>query len=167
MAFAGKFTISQTSDPSVIKLTDTSVGSDGTITGRTVRLYRADGTLFSGPTAWAIGDATVTLAILEKDIALNVVVDWLVPSPGAGNTYVFSQIFAFIMYGEYMAYKLTQLQTSNPAVITDTDYRTNKMRLRVDLDSAVNAINFGADLYAAQTCIDDYNFMILNQKNFF
>lgn len=168
MAFNGAFTITETAVPNIFILTDTSLGSDVNLTGRVINIYRADGTLYVDPIAWAIGDSTITLDILPADIALNIQVAWIssvvLASP---STYSAQLIKAFTGHGELFYYRLTQLQLSNPAIIQSVAYFQKKLELREALDSAVQAIDVGHDLFAASSCVERYAYLIANQQYFF
>lgn len=168
MAFNGAFTIAVTSDPSTFVLTDTSVGSDTNLTGRTVYLYQASSQLLVSAISWPLANNTININVLDKDYALNVVVDWQSSSPlPSPSTYSYSLIYAFIGYAMQFLYQLTQNQTSQPAIIDDKDYYYNKGVLITEMDSAINAISPGGDLFAAQSCINRYQLLINNQTYFF
>lgn len=168
MAFNAAYSLATTDTPDVFVLTDTSTGSDANLTGRQVFLYQADNTLLVPVINWPIGDSTIEINQLTQDYALNILVVWTssdpLPSP---STYTYSQIYAFTGFGEQFYYQLTQNQTSTPDIIQDTNYFNSKMILRVELDSATQAINVGSDLYSAQGCITRYQYLIQNSNYFF
>lgn len=105
MAFNGDFSVSQTSDISGFTISDVSTGADANLTGRTLFLYKTDGSLLTGsPINWPIANSALTLTgILPKDYSLSIVVNWAssdpLPSPSTytktaistftGNTYNF------------------------------------------------------------------------------
>jgi hypothetical protein len=169
MAFNGAFTIAESATAlGSFILTDTSTGSDANLTGRTIYIYKVDGELYTEAISWPIGTTTKTLAILDKDYAFNIKIDWASSSPLADpSTYTYSQIFAFTKFGEYEYGTLTRLQTSIPTVISDTKYYQYKMHLRVELDAAKHAIDFMEDHYAAQRCIDRYQYLITKKRLFY
>lgn len=169
MPIVPSFSISQGADPSAIILTDTSSGSDGTITDRKINLYDSANVLFGAspydfPYVSGAGD-TITINPLLKDKALNIVITWVNSSSG----YTSSQIFAFTGYGQQFYNGLTRAQTSQPSIVNDQNYYTNKGILETELNSAALAIGDMNDQFAAQNCIDRYTFMIniTNQKLFF
>lgn len=77
MAFNGSFQISQTSDVTSFIITDNSTGSDPNLTGRTISLFLADGSLLGGSTIdWPIGEGSIkTISLLTRDYSLNIKVD--------------------------------------------------------------------------------------------
>ena len=82
--FVPSFAVSQNLGfPSVIVLTDTSTGTDETISQRNVYLQKADGTFLvpEGTTTnyivWSIVLNTISIDVLDKDYALNVMVDYV------------------------------------------------------------------------------------------
>lgn len=168
MAFNSAFTITPTADASTFILTDSSTGSDGNLTGRTIYLIQTSGAYLVFPIPWPIGQSSITLNLLQQDIALNIRVDWSSSSPlPSPSTYTYSQIYAFVGYGQLYVYQLTQYQTSKPTVIDDSNYYSNKSKLITEIDSALSAIVTGADLYGAQSAIDRYQFLIKNSQYFF
>ena len=112
MPLSPNFTASQNSGtPNLIFLTDTSTGSDGTITKRRIYLLQSDGTyLVPAGTAtnyieWALVDVTTSLNVLIQDTALSINVEWLT----ASNVVVANKTtsFAFKAYNETFYYGLT------------------------------------------------------------
>jgi RecB family endonuclease NucS len=84
VALSPAFTVAQTvGNPSVLVITDTSTGSDGTITQRRVYLQKADGTYLvpDGTTTdyieWALADTEIEIDALDKDYGLSILVEWL------------------------------------------------------------------------------------------
>ena len=84
MSFVPNFTASQTSgQPSVIVLTDTSVGTDVTIASRRVYLLQSNGTFLvpAGTTTdyvvWDLVDTSISLDVLSQDSALSITVQWM------------------------------------------------------------------------------------------
>src|SRR5687767_11906231 len=72
MAYNAAFTISSLIIPGSFVLTDTSTGSDPAITGRTIELRQADGTLLTGaviPFPLSAGNS-ITLNVLDIDYDL-------------------------------------------------------------------------------------------------
>jgi hypothetical protein len=64
-------------------------------------------------------------------------------------------------------YQLTESQSSNPNITQDTNYYNNKMALFTEVQSALNAINVGADLAGAQGCINRALNYTTNQNLYF
>lgn len=168
MAFNSIFTITPTASPSTFILTDTSSGSDPNLTGRLISLYTASGALLVPAISWPIADSTISLDVLEQDIALNISVTWSSSSPlPSPSTYIYTQIYAFVKYGQNFVYNLTQYQESNPSVVQDTNWYANKLQLLCEILSAQNAIDTGESQFSAQMCIDRYQYLITNENYFF
>jgi len=161
-------TIQNSGTPSYLNFTDTSTGSDGTITTRRIYMLQADGTYLvpKGTTTdyvlWSIASATLSLNLLTQDTALSIKVDW-VNSVGT-VLYTKTTAYGFSAFGETFYYGLTQNEVpiTNPNVALSTNYFQNKMLLRVYLDSAGQAVSFASDLYAAQVAYDSGTFLIQN-----
>ena len=172
MPLSPNFTASQNSGtPNLIFLTDTSTGSDGTITKRRIYLLQSDGTyLVPAGTAtnyieWALVDVTTSLNVLIQDTALSITVQWLT----AGNVEVASLTtsFAFTAYNETFYYGLTESQVANANLTASTNWYQTKMILRVELDSAYQAISFASDIFSAQAALNRATFISTNQSYFF
>ena len=178
MAITANFSASQNSGtPNIITLTDTSTGSDTSITKRRIYLLKADGTYLvpSGTTTsyivWDITNVntreplTISLDVLSQDTALSITVQWLNSSDTVVESKTIS--FAFTGYNETFYYGLTQNQVSNPELVSATGWYQNKMILRVELDSATQAIVFASDIYSAQACLDRATYISQNSNYFF
>jgi hypothetical protein len=172
MAFVPNFTASQYSGtPSVITLTDTSTGTDGTIAKRRVYLLQANGTFLVPPgtsttyIAWDLVDPSINLDVLSQDSALSITVQWLT----TGNTVVTSKTisFAFTAYNETFYYGLTESQVANSNLSASTNWYQTKLILRVEIDSADQAITFASDIYSAQAALNRATYISTNQALFF
>ena len=172
MPLSPNFTASQNSGtPNLIFLTDTSTGSDGTITKRRIYLLQSDGTYLvpAGTVTdyieWALVDVTTSLNVLIQDTALSITVEWLT----ASNVVVANKTtsFAFTAYNETFYYGLTESQVANANLTASTNWYQTKMILRVELDSAYQAISFASDIFSAQAALNRATFISTNQSYFF
>ena len=172
MAISPSFTASQNSGtPSIITLTDTSTGTDVTITKRRVYLLQSDGTYLvpTGTTTnyidWSIADISISLNVLVQDTALSITVQWLTSS----NVVVANKTtsFAFTAYNETFYYGLTESQVANANLTASTNWYQTKMILRVELDSAYQAISFASDIFSAQAALNRATYITTNQSFFF
>lgn len=172
MPFVANFTATQpVGEPSVITLTDTSTGSDGAITQRRVYLREADGSFLvpSRTTTdyieWDYADSTIDIDVLDKDYALQVVVEWL----NVGNAVLYDKtsLELFSSYDEDFDYNTTQQLTGNPLLFNDNRFFLEKSNLRTFLDSAERAILRASDQYGAQECLDGATALRLGSRYFF
>ena len=172
MPISPSFTASQNSGtPNLIFLTDTSTGSDVTITKRRIYLLQSNGTYLvpTGTTTdyieWALVDTTTSLNVLIQDTALSITVQWLT----AGNVEVASVTtsFAFTAYNETFYYGLTESQVANANLTASTNWYQTKMILRVELDSAYQAISFASDIFSSQAALNRATYISTNQSFFF
>ena len=172
MAISPSFTASQNSGtPSIITLTDTSTGTDVAITQRRVYLLQSNGQYLvpTGTTTdyieWDIVDPTISLNVLVQDTALSITVQWL----SVSNTVIESVTtsFAFTAYNETFYYGLTESQVANANLTASTNWYQTKMILRVELDSAYQAISFASDIFSAQAALNRATFISTNQSYFF
>ncbi len=159
------FSIGITISPAQIVITDTSVGSDPSITDRIITLYDVNGAVFGTFDFPLSVGASITITALTQDIALNIRVSW--NNVSGTSLYSSNQIYAFTGHDEAFYYNLTQAQAGNPNIIRDNRYYNKKLELRVEMDSAVNAINVGWDLAGAQYCINRANYIVSNGGFFF
>lgn len=172
MPLTPNFTSSQFSGtPSIITLNDTSTGSDVTIASRRVYLLQANGTFLvpAGTTTdyvvWDLVDTSIDLDVLSQDSALSITVQWM----SGLNTVVTSKTisFAFTAYNETFYYGLTESQVANSNLSASTNWYQSKLVLRVEIDSADQAITFASDIYSAQAALNRATYISTNQALFF
>lgn len=175
MALTANFSTSQTpGSPGDIIFTDTSTGSDGSVTQRRIYIQSAAGTflVISGTTTdyevWGDFPSTTTITlsdVISKDYGCRVVVQWL--NVGGTVLYDKTQYIGFTAYNEDFDYELTQNVSANPLLVDDNNFWSNKLKLRVDIDSGNNAIQRASDIAAAQQCYDRATFLRLNSQYYF
>lgn len=169
MAFNGSFAVSQTSDITSFILTDNSTGSDPSLTGRTISLFLADGSLLGGVTIdWPIGEGpTKTIDLLQRDYSISIKVDWASSSPlPPPSAYTLTALYTFVGNTNTFIYSLIQQLAALPALNNDTTFYDYLSKIQTDLDGAITAGSFD-DQAAAQSCLDRCYYIILNQANFF
>lgn len=168
MAFNSDFTIAVSSDVSAIILADSSTGSDPDLTGRTINLYKSDGTLLTGSIDWPIAESSITINPLFQDFALNIVVIWTSSSPlPPPSTYTKSYIYSFVGYGQQYANTLLEFLATNQQMVNDQGWYLNFMTLLLEIQNAQNAISIGANLGNAQAAITRYQKLITNKSFYF
>jgi hypothetical protein len=178
MAISPSFSMSQNSGtPNIITATDTSTGIDTSITKRRIYLLQSDGTYLVPPgtttnySEWAITNTstrqplTISLDVLSQDTALSITVQWLNVSNVVVNTVTNS--YAFTAYNETFYYGLTESQVANANLTASTNWYQTKMILRVELDSANQAIIFASDIFSAQAALNRATYISTNQSFFF
>lgn len=166
MALTPDFSASQPAgQPSVITLTDTSTGSDGTIAARRVYLLNSlgeyvvpDGTS-TDYVVWDYAENSIDIDCLTQDAALSITVNWV--DSGGAIVETKNILCGFTEYNEEFYYQLTQGQVGSN-IQYDTTYYQNKMQLRVLIDSGNQAITLGDDIYSAQDCYDQATYLRLN-----
>ena len=172
MSFVPNFTAEQFSGtPSEITLTDTSVGSDPTITSRRVYLLQANGTFLvpAGTTTdyivWNIADASITLDVLSQDTALSVTVQW----KNALNATVTSKTisFSFDAYNYTFYYGLNQSLVGNSNLSASTSWFQWMSSVKIQIDSAQQAITFASDIFSAQAALNRATYISTNSSFFF
>lgn len=174
MSFTGSFSIVQ--NISSITVTDTSTGSDGSITDRRITITLSDGSTLVPPgTTTSYIDfplsagASITINnLLLRDYAPNVTVDWITASPVPGNVYTSTQSAIFDYYTSYFLYGLTQeRQVANPNIIRRNNYSSNKTLLWSLLLEAENCISLVGDITNAQACLNEAYNMTSNPQRYF
>lgn len=171
MPLTADFSVSQPlGEPSIVTVTDTSTGSDGTITARRVYIKDAFGNFIvpegvsTEYNAWSIGDTSVDIDCLTKDIAALITVEWL-----AGSTVVYSKIekYGLVAYNEDFDYSLTQMLAANPMRTNDSKFLEYKFNLRAEIDSGNQALERYGDMFSAQQCYDRATAIRLNSQYLF
>jgi len=101
MAFVPSYTIEQLQlTPNILRVTDTSTGSDSDIKSRRVYLRKSNGEYLvpEGTTTnyieWGLSSSTIDVNVLDKDYALYIEVKW-VSDPNI-YPYIFDNTFSNI-----------------------------------------------------------------------
>ncbi len=162
MALTPNFTVTITpGTPADLNFTDTSSGSDGSVTQRRIYIQAASGSYLveSGTTTeyevWGDFPSTTTITledILDKDYGCRVVVQWL----DVSNVVLYDKTlyYGFTGFNEDFDYELTQLIASNPLLMNDNNFWQHKNLLITLIDSGDNAISRASDIASAQQCYD-------------
>lgn len=159
--------------PETITFTDTSVGSDPSITQRRIYLLQADGEYLvpSGTTTdfveWALANSSISLEVLSQDTALSVTTEWLDVTDVV--LYTKTIAFGFDAFGQNFFYSLSdgQVPITNPPLALSQDYYQNKLQFLCYLKSAEQAITYASDIQKAQVNYDLDQFMQNNQTELF
>jgi len=165
MSLVPSFSVSNnTPTTSSFTVTDTSTGSDGAIANRLIYLYLSDNSLFTGSAVQfpLSAGSSITPNILDKDYAVNIVLNWV---DGSGNVlYTSSQLFVFTGYLEWFFYSLTQTAAAQPSLLSDTNWFGSWSKLRTLIDSANQAITIGSSIFNAQNMILLAQYIQTNQQ---
>lgn len=179
MAISTSFTTSQTiGNTAGINIVDTSTGSDVTATGRRIYLQNSLGQYVTESgvtdavayTSWPIADGnSISLDVLENATALDITLVYV--TSGGATVASATELCGFPLYAESFYYSLTQAQaqqnTPPPTILQDSQYYTQKMMLRVNIDSGNQAIAYGNDIVAAQNAYNLANYQVQNEQTFF
>lgn len=171
MAFFGVATISQNSNLQNFLITDASdYGSEptNTFSGRTIAIYKADGTLlvpqinfpFSAGNTYTVSNA------LLQDYSLSIVFNWISLSPQPGSTYVVTEVVTFLNYTKQFLYEKVQDIAAQPNILNDTLYYDSLSKVQTEVDNAAYATIY-ADQFSSQSAIDRANYFIQNENKFF
>jgi len=153
--------------PTILNLSDTSTGTDGTITQRYVFLQKADGTYLvpTGTTTnyivWAIASSTTALSVLASDYALNITVQWL-----AGTTVVYTKttLYEFNTNARVLRIQLLKALAANPNQVNSANYFSALSRLSTYIDGANEAVLLAGDITLAQLCNNNAAVYVNNPK---
>lgn len=169
MAFSGDFSASQGLDVQSFTLTDTSSGSDGNLTGRTIALYQSNGSLLGGATvSWPLSDGSTKAltGYLPRDYSLLIVVTWQSSSPIPGSSYSKSSLYTFTGNSNAFAYGLLQQIAALQSITSDNGFEEDLAILNSEIQNAGRASTYG-DQGNAQQCLDRIYNMIVNQQFYF
>lgn len=169
MPLVPNFSISSNiTTPSVLQLVDTSSGSDGAITQRRVYLQQFDGTYLvpTGTTTsyidWAYASSTKNIDAMDKDYALNIIVQWLDVSNAV--LYTKTILVEFNSYARTFRLKLLKAIASNPKLVNNQNYFDVMSQLTIYIDGANEAVTLAGDVTLAQLCNDNAAYLINNPK---
>jgi hypothetical protein len=161
------------STPENVTISDTSVGTDVSIVERRVFLLQANGDYLvpSGTDTdyivWSnSGSSTLEIEdVFDKDYAISCTVQWL----DSTDTVIYTKtiLFAFTAYSETGYSELISDQSSYPRILNDPSYVANLSKLRLFIDSAEQAVEFGEDIYKSQRALDFAKDMLDNEQLYF
>lgn len=157
----------------VITLTDTSTGSDNSITVRTIEIKLANGNWLdeNGDQSttqvfitWIYADTSIILDVLRNSTACTITVRWFA---GSTEVYISDDDFCFNLYDYLFGLQVLQGNTSGPDQITDTSYYSDMIQFIVNLFNEEIAINPGVDIYSSQGAMNRNLWMIQHENLFF
>jgi len=168
MPIVQNFTVSQSiSTPNICTVTDTSTGTDDTLTSRRVYLQKADGTYLvpDGTTTdyilWAIGDTSIAINAIDIDYALSTRVDWMVSNTVA---YTKTTLYEFQAYAIIYMSTLIKAVASRPAFFNSQNFLTTLFNLYVYMQAASDAVVLMNDITNAQLNNSKAKFIIDNPQ---
>jgi hypothetical protein len=173
MALTVNFSTSQSlSSNNTVTFTDTSTGSDGTITSRRIKVQLANGNYLTASgesstlsyTTWAIGSSTLSVSLLSKSTVAYVTVDWLA---GATVTYTKTLLQEWDLYDYVALFGLLSAQTSYPARTDNSGYWQDTFKVISNIFQSENAVTLMSDIYSSQAALDRNYTMISNQNKYF
>jgi len=169
MAFNGAFTISSLITPGSFVVNDTSTGSDSNLTGRTIALYQADGTLLGGSTINfpLSSGSSITLNVLNIDLCLLIVVTWQSSSPlPPPSAYSASGLFNFVGNSRQFEDQQIGAIQSNPNILNDANFYSSLGALQTEIDNSIQAASTGQQA-SAQAALSRIQNMVVNQVTLF
>lgn len=169
MAYNAAFTISSLIIPGSFVLNDTSTGSDPNITGRTIYLYQADGSLLTGaPISFPLSSGnSITLNVLDVDYDLLIIMTVQSSSPlPPPSSYSYQGDFLFTGNTQQEINELIGGYAYNYTLVSDTYFYDNLSKLQTELDNAIQA-NATGQQSAAQAALNRAQYLITNKSMFF
>jgi len=172
MSFTPSIAVSQSSVyPNIVRITDDSSGSDGSISSRRIYVTTAAGTYLvpSGTTTdytvWSYSNAYIDLNILTQDECVNILVQWL----SSGNTvlYSYENQYALAEYNkQYLVYLVSQ-QGLSPNTFQDSNYAGNLGLFWTLINAGINQVEFGDDIAGGQNNFNKATYMRQNASLYF
>jgi len=173
MALTVNFTSSESlSSNNLVTFTDTSTGTDLTITTRRIYIRLANGNWLttagesttSAYESWDYSLATIQLDLLSKSTTANVTVEWYA---GASLVYTKTILMEWDLYDYVFLFGLLSAQTSFPAVNDNQGYWPNSFKMVTGIFQSESAVTNMDDLYSSQAALDRNQYLIDNQNLFF
>lgn len=158
------------SSPNLITFTDTSSGSDNTLTTRHLTIVLSDGTYLvpSGNTGifidWPYVNNSITLDLINKSTVATVTCVWL---NGTASIYSIPILMEWDLYDYLFLFGLLSTQTGIPTIISDTNYLFNFFKMVSFLWNAESAVLKMNDSYSGQAALDKNKYMMDRQNDFF
>lgn len=157
--------------PENVILTDTSSGSDASITSRRAYIQDSEGNylvesgVVTDYNVWALATNPITLDVLTTDTAVTITIQWLDVSNNV--LYSFDDEYCLAEFNKGFLYYLEQQLSLNPGIQQDANYDANVSIFWSNIRGALNAVSTGDDIAASQACLNRCNNMRLNQTFYF
>ena len=174
MALVPNFSSSESlSSNNLVTFTDTSTGSDLTITTRRIYVRLANGNWLttggvesttSAYMTWSYADASTTIDLLTRSTTANVTVEWYAV---AVLTYTKTILTEWDWYDYVFLFGLLSAQTSYPARTDSIGYWPNSWYMCTNLFQSEVAVEDMDDLYSSQAALDRNQLMISNENLYF
>lgn len=168
MAFNGAIQITSLITPGAFVVQDVSTGSDPNLTGRTISLYQADGSLLNGSTVNFPLSAGSSITInISIDLCLLIVVTWQSSSPlPSPSTYSTSGLYLFRGFSlQFLDQQIGAIQ-SNPNILQDTNFQSSLNLLHNEINNSIQAASTGQQA-SAQRALSSIQNLIVNQNFYF
>lgn len=172
MPLSPAFTVGQSvTAPYNVVFTDTSTGSDVAVVSRRIYVTNSQGAYVvqSGNSndyiTWPLATNPITVDLLDEDIAVNVLVQWL----DAGNAvlYELDNDYCLREFNIQQFIYLIQQQALTPGVVQDTNYYSNLSQYWINIVGANVMIEDASDLAGSQNCLNRATYYLTNESNFF
>ncbi len=172
MALTPAFTVSQTPlNPALAIFTDTSTGSDGSVTARVITITNSAGSYMvaigaSGTTIpWALVTNPISINLLTQDTAVSCKVDWV--NSGGTVLYTLTQQYCLAEFNMAYLYNLIAQQAQAYPIIQDTNYWGNVAIFWTNIIGAQKAVELADDIASSQASLDRATYMQAKASNFF
>lgn len=161
------------SSNNLVTFTDTSTGTDLSLTNRKIYVRLANGNWLTAggvqsPTSaymdWSYSDASTTIDLLTNSTTANVTVEWYA---GSALTYTKTILIEWDLYDYVFLFGLLSAQTSFPAVNANQGYWPNSFYMVTNLFQSEQAVELMDDLYSSQAALDRNQWLINNQNDYF
>lgn len=171
MAFVPDFTTSQVlGQPSQIVIADAHTGTDAAVVGARVQVVDSAGNylVVTGNTnnysTWATISSPLTLALLTKDTAVYITVNYV--NISGATLYTKTLLRGFTLYATTYFIYLTKVQSSRPYLIDKANFQDNEIKLLCAIQEATSAITYN-DILSSQAALNRANLLINSPSNFF
>lgn len=144
----------------LITFTDTSQGTDNSLTIRKIYVRLANGKYLTegavendSPTAidWDINNVSTTINLITQSTTARVTVQWL-----EGSTIKYTKTLpaeCWDLYEYIFGLELLQSQTATPNIVQDSNYYSNYFQFLTNIWNAESAAIYGEDLYSSQSAL--------------
>lgn len=172
MPFVPSISVSQlAATPQNITFSDNSTGSDSAITHRRLYIQTAQATYLvpTGTTtdyiSWALANTSITVNVLNEDMCVNIICQWLNVSNAV--LYTYTNQYPLAEYNKQFLVALVAAQGLTPGIVQDNNYSGNMATFWVNITAGINQVNFAADISGGQNCFNRATSMRINQAKYF
>lgn len=170
MPITASFSVSQTSDCTKFKVTDTTNYSAPetklAMTNRVLTIYKSDGSVYLSNVDFnytTFNTDEIEIEDIDKDYAFTIVMTITPAAPVSGSTYTASDVAVLTCFSKSVHFERQKRMAIEPSLLNNASYLKTGMKIIMDIEAARNA-EADDDILSAQDALDRIKFISDNDQ---